>query len=139
MDSTMPVPCVLCFHKHKASARTRFLCYGNTVLSGAGLPEGGQLRAATATMRPHPAQHLKSVEEKLGIAGGSLRYEPEFSVEVDTANGPVAILLAEFTDFEPPIKAASAVGARFIALTEARGLPAVELDLLRKAYELLIG
>jgi hypothetical protein len=139
VNATAPEACVLCFHKQKTSARTRFLSYGASVLSGAPLPAHGLPRAATGAVRPHPVAALQAVEERLGLAGGSLRAEPEYSVEVDTPAGPVTVLLAEFTAVDPPLAAASAAGARFIALTEARGLPAVELELLRKAYELLIG
>jgi hypothetical protein len=139
VNAAVPEPRVLCFHKQKTSARTRFLCYGGSVLAGASLPAGALPRAATGTVRPHPAAALQAVEERLGLAGGSLRAEPEFDIEVDTAAGPVPVLLAEFTALDPPFAAAAACGARFIALTEARGLPAVELELLRRAYELLIG
>jgi hypothetical protein len=130
---------LLCFHKQKTSARTRFLCHGASVLHGAALPADARVRAAAAPVRPHPAPFLLALEQQLGLAAGSLRAEPEFQVEVETADGPVAVLLAEFVAIDPPLAAASAAGARFIALTEARGLPAVELELLRRAYELLIG
>jgi hypothetical protein len=49
------------------------------------------------------------------------------------------VLFRSFTSIDPPFAAAEAIGGRFIAITEARGLPPVELDLLRKAYEILIG
>lgn len=132
---------LLCFHKQKTSARTRFLCHGGSVLYGAALPADARVRVREggATVLPHPAPLQQALEMHLGIAGGSLRAEPEYRVEVETADGPVTVLLAEFTALDPPQEAAAAVGGRFIALTEARGLPPVELELLRKAYELLIG
>ena len=130
---------LLCFHKQKTSARTRFLSHGASVLFGAALPADARVRAGSAAVLPHPAPLLQALETHLGIAGGSLRAAPEYRVEVETAAGPVTVLLAEFTALDPPEAAAAAAGGRFIALTEARGLPQVELELLRKAYELLIG
>ena len=70
---------LLCFHKQRTSARTRFLHYGASMLAPSPFPAGCKITAAEA------------------------------------------------------------IGARFIALTDARGLPAIELELLRKAYEILIG
>ena len=37
-----------------------------------------------------------------------------------------------------PFDAAERVGGRFIALTEGRGLPPAELDLLRRAYRVIM-
>jgi hypothetical protein len=58
---------------------------------------------------------------------------------VATAEGALPVLLAAFTSIDPPFAAAEACGGRFAAITEARGLPPVELALLRRAYEVLIG
>ena len=35
--------------------------------------------------------------------------------------------------------AADALGGRFVALTELRGLPVVELEVVRRAYTLILG
>jgi hypothetical protein len=47
--------------------------------------------------------------------------------------------LASFTTIDPPFDAAAAVGGQFIAITEAMGGMPVEMDLLRRAYEVLLG
>ena len=47
--------------------------------------------------------------------------------------------LAHFCDIDPPLDAAAAAGGEFIDLTAARGLPRVELELLRLAYEHVLG
>ena len=49
------------------------------------------------------------------------------------------VYLAHFTSIDPPFEAAEAAGAAFIDLTQARGLPAAELALLRLAYEHVLG
>jgi hypothetical protein len=111
-------PRLILFHKQKTSARTRFLRFADTVLACGPLP---------------------AAEERLALPVGSLEIVDDFQMDVDTADGAVPVLLAGFTSIDPPFAAAEAIGGRFVAITEARGLPAVELELLRQAYEVLIG
>lgn len=133
------VPRLILFHKQKTSARTRFLRFADTVLAFGPSPASGKLAAEVGAVRPHPAAHLQAAEQRLGLPAGSLEAIPEFSYDVKTPEGSVPVLLAAFTSIDPPFAAAEAIGGRFISITEARGLPAVELDLLRAAYEVLIG
>lgn len=111
-------PRLILFHKQKTSARTRFLRFADTVLAVGPLP---------------------SVEERMALPAGSLETVDDFRMHVDTADSAVPVLLAGFTSIAPPFAAAEAIGGRFVAITEARGLPPVELELLRHAYEVLIG
>jgi hypothetical protein len=53
--------------------------------------------------------------------------------------GDVAILLGAFTAIDPPFAAAAGRGGRFVTLAEARGLPRVELEIMRRAYEHVLG
>ncbi len=106
------------------------------------LPAGAVLRAedaASGNLLPHPAALFKTVENKLGLPGGSLQLEPEFSATLDTPQGELPVLLAGFTTQDPPFVAADSVGGRFVALTEMRGLPAVEMELVRRAYTVILG
>lgn len=133
------VPRLILCHKQKTSARTRFLRFPETVMAFAPLPASARLAAEIGSVRPHPTAHLRAAEEKLGLPVGAIEAVADFDVDVNTPDGPVPVLLAAFTGIDPPFAAAETVGARFAAITEARGLPEVELDLLRKAYEILIG
>jgi hypothetical protein len=138
----MQTPRLLLFHKQGTSARTRFLRFGESLLAFDPPPAGALLRAEDAppgTLLPHPAALLKTAEKKLGLPGGSLQLEPEFSATLDTPQGEVPVLLAGFTTLDPPFVAADTLGGRFVALTELRGLPAVELDLVRRAYTVILG
>lgn len=49
------------------------------------------------------------------------------------------VLLAAFTGIDPPFAMAERLRGRFIALTEARQLSEVERNLLRRAYEHVLG
>jgi hypothetical protein len=138
-DSTGGVPRLILFHKQKTSARTRFLRFADTVLAFGPLPASAAPAATVGTVRPHPAAHLHAAEQRLGLPAGSLEPVSDFSVDLDTPEGVVPVLLAGFTSIDPPFAAAEAIGGRFVAITEARGLPPVELELLRRAYEVLIG
>jgi hypothetical protein len=132
-------PRLILFHKQKSSARTRFLRFTDTVVAFAPLPASATLNAESGSVRPHPAAHLRAAEERLSLPAGSLESVADFSADVATTDGTVPVLLAGFTSIDPPFAAAEAIGARFAPITEARGLPAVELELLRRAYEVLIG
>jgi hypothetical protein len=111
-------PRLILFHKQRSSARTRFLRFADTVLACGPLP---------------------AAEERMALPSGSLEIVADFQRDVDAGAGTVPVLLAGFTSIDPPFAAAEAIGARFVAITEARGLPPVELELLRHAYEVLIG
>jgi hypothetical protein len=132
-------PRLILFHKQKTSARTRFLLFADTALAFAPLPATAALADQAGPVRPHPAAHLHATAQRLSLPAGSLEAVPDFAVDVDTAQGVMPVLLAGFTSIDPPFAAAEAIGARFAPITEARGLPALELELLRRAYEILIG
>ena len=130
------------FHKQGTSARTRFLRFADSLLAFAPLPAGAVLLAEDepqGAVLPHPASMLKQAEEKLGLPPGSLLAEADFCATVDTPHGEVQILLAGFTTIDPPFVAANDIGGRFIAITEARGLPPMEMELARRAYTAILG
>jgi hypothetical protein len=131
---------LILFHKQKTSARTRFLLFADTALAFGPLPASAAAQPVEATgLRLHPAARLQDAEQRLGLPAGSLEAVSDFHLEVPTDEGSVPVLLAAFTSIDPPFAAAEACGGRFAAITEARGLPPVELALLRHAYEVLIG
>ncbi len=132
-------PRLILFHKQKTSARTRFLRFADTVLAFGPLAASATLCAETGVVHPHPAAHLRAAEERLALPAGSLEAVADFDAGVATPDGTVPVLLAGFTSIDPPFAAAAEIGARFASITEARGLPAIELELLRRAYEILIG
>jgi hypothetical protein len=135
-------PRLLFFHKQGASARTRFLRFAHGMLGFAELPAGSSLRDVDGpppTVLPHPAALLNDAAKRLGLPESSLRAETEFQAVVDTPADEIPVLLVEFTTLDPPFAAAEQAGARFIAITEARDRGELELALMRRAYEILIG
>ena len=128
-------------HKQKTSGRLRFLRLPHGSVAFTPLPPLSDLMEGTASPQVvhHPAVFIQAAESKLGLPAGSLAHEPEFQATVDTPDGPVALHLASFTTIDPPFDEAAALGGKFIAITEAAGGMPVEMDLLRRAYEVLLG
>jgi hypothetical protein len=136
-------PRLIMYHKQSTSARTRFLrlpyggvCGFGALPDKAAIDESGGVSPKVVT---HPAQLLRDAEVRLGLPSGSLEMEPGFRCEVSAGNERAQVFLARFTSIDPPFETAEAYGSGFIDLTQARGLPPIELDLLRRSYERILG
>jgi hypothetical protein len=99
--------------------------------------------SAVVTTRPdtvfHPAAILHETEKRIGLPIDTLVFESEYRQTVEVPGGDIDILLARITTVDPPFEIVKKSNAKFIDLTQARGLPPVELELLRTAYELILG
>lgn len=129
-------------HKQKTSARVRFLRFAHGVTAFTPLPalsvveeEGG----GDAAVALHPNAWLRAAERRLGLDSGALKPEADFHATVQTPSGPVTVHLASLDYVDPPFAEVEANGGRFIAITEARDCPPVELELLRRAYAAVLG
>ncbi len=139
-----PEPRLLCFHKQGTSARTRFVRWPHGMLAFEPLPADARLldeksAPGLAHVRRHPADVLVDAAARLGMPADALRAETEFGAVIATPEGDVPVLLVQFTSLDPPFAEVETHGGKFIAITEARDCGALELALLRKAYEILIG
>jgi hypothetical protein len=129
-------------HKQRTSARVRFLRFAHGMCAFTPLPALSVVEEEGEGEPPvpyHPSAWLRAAEQRLGLAAGSLKPEPEFHATVQTPDGPVSVQLLELTTMDPPFVEAEALGARFVAITEARGCVPVELELLRRAYSAVLG
>jgi hypothetical protein len=132
---------VILYHKHPTSARTRFLKFDydsifafQPIVGPATLQEHRSTPTAV-----HPAFVARDVEQRLALDEGILKVEGKFSFAVDTSDQSIQIILLEISGVDPPFELAERIEGSFIELLEARELPQIELDLLRKAYEFLLG
>ncbi len=127
-------------HKQSASARVRFLRFDHGISAFEPLPSLSSFDEATSAPQVvhHPVVYLRAAQALLGLPEGSLRHEPEFVAFVTAPDELIAVCLAVFTSIDPPFAAVEAIGARFIAITEARNFSEVELCLLRHAYHVLV-
>ncbi|MGZ8218864.1 hypothetical protein [Methylomagnum sp.] len=135
---------VILYHKHSTSARTLFLRHGHggvcmpqplpslaTVLDEEAPPPVG---AAV-----HPASLAQALCRCLGFPPESIEIDAEFAAQVDTPGQLLPVYLARFKAMDPPREEFAGQGGRFCALTELRGGAAAEMELLRRAYQAVLG
>ncbi|HEY3432855.1 MAG TPA: hypothetical protein VGK09_09935 [Rhodocyclaceae bacterium] len=143
MSVSTPIPPrLILYHKQATSGRTRYLRLPTGLLAFEPMPLLSSLKEedeAKSSIRPHPAACIRAAETHMDLPTGSLEAEAEFYAEIETPDGVVPVLLARFTSTDPPFAEAAAIEGKFISLTEARGLHPIELDLARRAYELVLG
>lgn len=127
-------------HKQSTSARVRFLCFSHGIIAFEPLPRAATFEegAPAPQVIPHPGTGLRRAEQHFGLPGNSLQHEAEFVANVHTPDSIIVVNLATFKTIDPPFAAAESVGGRFIAITDAKSLPDVELNLLRHAYQILV-
>lgn len=141
MSAIVLPPRILLLHKQKTSGRLRYLRLPTGMLCFDPLPEGCSVcsRDTPHDAAIHPAGFLRQAEEKLGLPADSIEPAPEFHCWAVTPEGDIPILLGAFASIDPPFAAAEALGGKFINITEARGIVPIELDLMRRAYEHVLG
>jgi hypothetical protein len=138
------------YHKQATSARLRFLRYREgRICTLSGFPEDAKVRTGhcpevggaskVGKVHTHPGMLLRAAERELNLPLGCIEADGGFRCHVIAGSACMEAHLAHFTSVDPPFEAAEAAGATFIDLTEARGLPAAELGLLRLAYEHVLG
>jgi hypothetical protein len=131
------------YHKQATSARTRYLRLGDGSIC-AFQPLPGEVELCFEDSQderevlPHPGAVIAAAEHWLGLDTGALEFHGEFRVRARLNGHSLSIFLLRFTDIDPPFHAADAVGAAFIAITEARGLPTSEMEVLRRSYEYIM-
>jgi len=134
-------PRLILLHKHGTSGRLRFLCLSSGVVAFQPLPALAALRDEdySPTLQFHPTALVREAEIRLGLPEGRIEPVADFQAWVDTPAGDVPVLLAAFTGIDPPFTAAERSGGRFIAITESRQFSELERNLLRRAYEHVLG
>ncbi len=134
---------VILFHKQSTSARTRFLRFdeSSSICAFEPLPPSAILRdpGAADDTPLHPGAAVSAAERQLGLDRGGLEAEAEFTAVAEVGGEPIPVFLVRFTATDPPFELAERYHGTFIDLTQARGLPEVELALLRRAYEVVLG
>jgi hypothetical protein len=132
---------VILYHKQATSARTRFVKFsGDTVFAYGPVNALSQIdeRDDNNTLI-HPTAALRKTELQIGMPAQSLDAVPEFQYSIEVPGGNIRVLLAAINTIDPPFEEIERAGGSFIDLTQARGLPQIELELLRHAYELVLG
>ena len=133
---------LIMYHKSSSSGRTQFfrLQSGAVCVPDAVPPLSEVIDDDTfqARVTVHPAPLIKSIAQWLDILENDIEINSEYHEYVDVPDGPLTVYLARFTTIDPPFANAEAVDAKFVALTEMLDAVPAELELLRRAYAVIM-
>lgn len=133
------------YHKQQTSARMRFLVFENgSVLSGDPLPA---LSVVEEVERDYddedivefPANELGQVLESIGLSKTQASLSFPDVATVETAQCQVPIHGVKLTEIDPPFDSIAEHGARFIEMTQARQLNAIDMEIIRRVYVHAMG
>lgn len=131
---------ILC-HFDTYSAASLFARYGTSVLSPSPLPEGANPSSAPPEMLEihSPEKVLGALIEKYDFDPAELIIAEGFQEWMESGNGPIRIHLAKFKTFDPPRDEIEATGGTMKPISELRATPAIELNLLRSAFNVIMS
>ena len=131
---------ILC-HFDSYSAASVYARYGTSILMPNPLPEGASETEAPAEVGEQysPDAVIAAMVKNYGLNPAEMGYSEGFEVWMASDAGPIRIHLIRFTTFEAPKAAIEPHGGIFRALSEMRGTPMIELNLLRKAFDLVMN
>lgn len=131
---------ILC-HFDSYSTALLFARYGTGVLAPSPLPEGASAMSEVTApgARYEPAAALNALTSQYGLDAAQLGLVDDFQEWMSSAEGPIRIHLARFTTFEAPRDAIEPHGGVFKPISEMRGTAMIELNLLRRAFNLIMG
>ena len=98
------------------------------------MPEPGD-----ASGRHTPGAVLDALVAQYRLDPTQLRLDDDFQAWMSGDRGPIRIHLARFTTFDAPRQAIEPHGGVFKPISEMRGLPMIELNLLRQVFNLIMG
>ena len=131
---------ILC-HFDSYSCALSFARYGDSVLAPAPLPE------STSDMPPPdeageqhaPAAVLEALVAHSGLDPAQLRIDDGFQAWLADDDGPIRVHLLRFTSLDAPHAAIEPLGGVFKPISQMRGMPPAELNLMRQVFNLIIG
>lgn len=131
---------ILC-HFDSYSAASLYARYGASVLVPSPLPEGASPVSAPAeiTEKHAPEKVAEALAARYGFDPAKLTIAEGFQEWMESPQGPIRIHLAKFTTFEAPRDAIAAMGGLMKPISEMRGTPMIELNLLRRAFDLVMS
>ncbi|MEI7996402.1 MAG: hypothetical protein WCH01_16010 [Methylococcaceae bacterium] len=134
---------VILYYNGAISALTLFLQHPDeSVCSPSPLPalssvlEEGKIPLTIALMAP--ADMAATIRKSMGLPADLLQANMGYREQVDTPNGIITVYLAYFNVLDPPRQLMAEKGCKFKTLTELRNRPPAEMELLRRAYALVM-
>lgn len=132
---------LIVYHKSSSSGRTRFLRQQSGALCVLKpLPKLSEvLDESVDDVVVHPTLVSQKAAQWFDMAESDIEIDGEFREQVDVAGNPLTVYLARFNTIDPPFEMAEKMGAKFIAITDALDALPAELELLRRAYAVIMG
>ena len=93
-------------------------------------------RSETVALRP--TKLIKMVNKQLRLDDDLLEAEPGFNEQVDTPHGVVTVYMARFKLLDPPHQLMAERDCKLQPLTALIGRMPAEIELLRRAYTLVM-
>lgn len=134
---------ILC-HYDTYSSALLFARFGASVLAPVPLPEGttpmpGTDHPGAAAPEYEPAAALEALGAHYGLDTSQLSVVDDFEEWMSNGGEPIRIHLARFTGFDAPRDAIEGHGGVFKPISDMRGTAMLELNLLRRVFNLMVG
>jgi uncharacterized lipoprotein YbaY len=85
-----------------------------------------------------PAKIVSAISKTMDLPDNLLQATTAYREQVDTPDGIITVYLAYFNALDPPRQLMAEKGCKFKTLTELRNRPPAEMELLRRAYALVM-
>jgi hypothetical protein len=85
-----------------------------------------------------PADIVTAISNTMGLPANLLQANMGYREQVDTPGGIITVYLGYFNVLDPPHQLMAEKGCKFRTLTELRNRPPAEMELLRRAYALVM-
>lgn len=131
---------ILC-HFDSYSCALNFARYGDSVLAPAPLPESTSDMPAPSDAGDQHAPHavLQALATQSALDPAQLKIDDDFQAWPSDDSGPIRIHLARFTGIDAPHQAIEPLGGVFKPISQMRGMPPTELNLMRQIFNLIMG
>lgn len=131
---------ILC-HFDSYSCALNFARYDDSILAPAPLSSHARAMDAPATATAHheAGPVLDALAAKYGLDAAQLRIDDEFEAWLADNSHPVRVHLIRFTALDAPHAAIEPLGGVFKPISQMRGMPPIELNLMRRVFNLIMG
>jgi hypothetical protein len=85
-----------------------------------------------------PADIVAAISNSMGLPANLLQANMGYREQVDTPGNIITVYLGYFNVLDPPRQLMAEKGCKFKTLTELRNRPPAEMELLRRAYALVM-
>ena len=133
---------IILYYKGDISALTLFCQQANGHICFPPLPKLSEIvpedEVRPQSINLHPTQLIKMINEQLQLDDDLLVPEPGFYEQVETPKGLVTVYMGRFKLLDPPHQLMATRQCKMQPLTALIGRPPAEMELLRRAYTLLM-